>query len=55
MGNASSKRPGLLKILAIFLIFGAITVGLEYINLWLGILAMVVLSPLSADLFRGVD
>jgi len=47
------ERPGLLKILAIFTICGGITVALGFVNIWLGVLAMVIIAPLSADLFMG--
>jgi len=48
-----SKRPGLFKILMIFLICGGLTVGLGFINIWLGVIAILILTPLSADLMRG--
>ena len=47
------ERPGLLKILLIFLVCGGVMVVLGFVNLWLGVIAMLILAPLSADLMRG--
>lgn len=47
------RRPGLAKIAGLFVIFGAITVGLGYINIWLGVIAMLILVPVSAEFFQG--
>lgn len=46
------KRPRILKILLVIGICGGVTVALGYINIWLGVLALPIMYPLSVELLR---
>lgn len=43
-------RPSLLRIIVTFLILGAVVVALGSVNIWMGVIAMLIAVPLYESL-----